>query len=109
MLYGWLPILLQVSLVSGHLDGHADRQFEGAALDTTETAPARPGRSQECPLFHGAICLCAAFAKLLPAAGAPARVAALAARGARRRFPAGRSPRPRPALLFDARGPPFFD
>jgi hypothetical protein len=102
LVHGWLPILLQVSLLTSEPDGHGHPHHTGTAAPATTPA----GKGAECPLFHTAICLCATFTKLLPARGAPAVVRA-SVRGARRLRP----PRPMPPrqprqLLFEARAPP---
>jgi hypothetical protein len=102
LLHGWLPIVIQTELVAPEAGGHAHRANAGAAAPVAVPS----GEGSECPLFHSAICLCAAFVKLLPAGRAPSAGAALAARRRRSRLPASRPSRPRPALLFDARAPP---
>jgi hypothetical protein len=102
LLYGWLPIVLQIHLVAPEVSGH------GHHAKVAEAAPAAdlPGEGRECPLFHSAICLCAAFVKLLATSGPSVRGAASAARRRRGRFLASRLSRTRPALLFAARAPP---
>jgi hypothetical protein len=103
LLPGWLPIALQVHLARPEADGHAHR----AHATQVATAPAMPsGHGRECPLLHSAICLCAAFVKVLPASGASASGDAFAARRRRRRLPASRPLRSRRALPFEARAPP---
>jgi hypothetical protein len=102
LLHGWLPIVIQAQLVAPEAGGHAHR----ANAATAAPAAVPSGEGPECPLFHSAICLCAAFVKLLPAWGAFAPGVALAARRRRSRFPGSGPSRPRPALLFDARAPP---
>jgi hypothetical protein len=102
LLHGWLPILLQVSLLASEPGGQGHAHHAG----TADPVAAPAGKSPECPLFHSAICLCATFAKLLPAARAPA-VARGPAIGARRRcWPRPMPPRQPRQLLFDARAPP---
>ena len=102
LLHGWLPILLQVSLLASAPGGPGHAHHAGTADPTA----APTGKSPECPLFHTAVCLCAIFAKLLSPPGAPAvaRSSAFAAR--RRRWPRQRPPRQGRQLLFDARAPP---
>jgi hypothetical protein len=106
LVHGWVPILVQVSLLASEPVGHGHVHVAGRADRAAAPGAAPSGKSPECPLFHGTICLCATFAKLLPAPGAPAvaRAPALAAR--RRRRPRGRPPRQGRRLLFDARAPP---
>jgi hypothetical protein len=106
LLHGWLPILLQVSLLASEPGGHPHVHDAGTADGAAAPGAAPSGKSPECPLFHGVICLCAAFAKLLPAPGAPAlaRAPALAVRWRRRRHRG--PPRQGRRLLFDARAPP---
>jgi hypothetical protein len=104
LVHGWLPILLQVSLLASEPGGHGHVHDTGTADAAPGAAPS--GKTPECPLFHSAICLCATFAKLLPAPGAPAvaRAPALAAR--RRCWRRRRPPRQGRRLLFEARAPP---
>jgi hypothetical protein len=101
LLHGWLPILLQVSVLAPAAGAH------GHAAHARGAAP--PGKSPECPLFHGAICLCASFAKLLPAPAGPAPARLPATRAARRRRAVRRPPPRRRTALFDARAPPRSD
>jgi hypothetical protein len=103
LLHGWLPIVIQAQLVAPEAGGHAHR---ANAAGAAAPAAVPSGEGPECPLLHSAICLCAAFAKLLPAGGALSPGVAYAARRQRNRFPAQRPSRRRPALLFDARAPP---
>jgi hypothetical protein len=100
-----LPILLQVSLLAAEAGGHGHHAGAAGAA----AAPAPSGESPECPLFHGAICVCATFAKLLPAPGGPTPARPSATRSARRRCGGPRLPRQRRTVLFDARAPPRFD
>ena len=102
LLHGWLPILLQVSLLTSEPDGQGHPHHAGTAAPAA--APA--GKSPQCPLFHSAICLCATFAKLLSPLGAPAVAQSLAFAARRRRWPHQRAPRPPRQLLFEARAPP---
>jgi len=102
LLHGWLPIVLQVHLAAPEASRHAHHAHSADA--TPDAVPS--GEGSECPLFHSAICLCAAFVKLLPASGASVPGAAAAARRRRGRFPASRLSRLRPALPFAARAPP---
>ena len=110
LLHGWLPIVLQVHLAA--IEVHrAPPEVHLAAPEVNRhahfaDAVAPSGEGSECPLFHSAICLCAAFVKLLAASGAPVSGIATAARRRRGRVPARRLSRPRPALLFAARAPP---
>jgi hypothetical protein len=105
LLHGSLPIVLQVHLAGPAAGGHAEHGHAASAA-APPSVPSNEG--PECPLFHSAICLCAAFVKLLPAPAASALGPAFAARRRRSRFPAQRPWRRRPALLFDARAPPGF-
>ena len=102
LLHGWLPIVLQVHLAAPEASMQAPHAHSADA--TPAAVPS--GEGSECPLFHSAICLCAAFVKLLPPSGASVPGVAAAARHRRGRFPASRLSRPRPALLFAARAPP---
>jgi hypothetical protein len=103
LVHGWLPILLQVHLAAAEVGGHA---YHANAADGAAPSQVPSGEGPECPLFHGSICLCATFVKLLSAPGASTPVAASVVRDKRGRFPASRPPRQRPNLLFDARAPP---
>jgi hypothetical protein len=99
LLHGWVPIVIQIHLADPEAGAYAhSRNGPHASVPS--------GEGPECPLLHSAICLCATFVKLLPAAGAPAPGVAFGARDRRGRFPARRPSRPRPALPFDARAPP---
>jgi hypothetical protein len=78
LLHGWLPIVLQVQLTAPEAAGHAHHGSAAGHAHHGSAAGAKPprvpsGEGPECPLFHGAICLCAAFVKLLqtPALAAP--------------------------------------
>jgi hypothetical protein len=102
LVHGWLPILLQVSLLTSEPDGHGPSHHAGAPAP----AAAPGGKSPECPLFHSAVCLCATFAKLLPAARAPEVVRASVRRARRQRWRRPMPPRPPRQLLFEARAPP---
>jgi hypothetical protein len=102
LLHGWLPILLQVSLLTSEPDGQGHPHPTGTAAPAA--APA--GKSPQCPLFHSAICLCATFAKLIPAPRTPAVVRAAVCPGRRRRWPYQRAARPPRQLPFEARAPP---
>jgi hypothetical protein len=100
LLNGWLPVLLQASLLASAPGAHADH------AGTTDPAAAPAGKSPECPLFHSAICLCATFAKLLPAPRAPVVSSAPVLGARRRRWPRWRPRQQGRQLLFDARAPP---
>jgi hypothetical protein len=100
LLHGWLPILLQVSLLSSAPDGHPHHAGPAAP------APAPAGKSPQCPLFQSAICLCATFAKLLPAPRAPVVVSAAVCAARRQRWPRAMPPRQPRQLPFEARAPP---
>jgi hypothetical protein len=106
LLHGWLPILVQVSLVGDAIPPSEHAHHAGAA---DAPGPVPSGEGPECPLFHGAICLCATFAKLLSPAGGPAPGALRKATGKRDRVPDRRRARPRRALPFEARAPPRSD
>ena len=84
LLNGWLPILLQGSLQAAAAGGHGHGHHAAAA-----PGAAPSGKGPECPLFHSAICLCATFAKLLPAptGPSPARPFATPVRAAPLRHP----------------------
>jgi len=107
--HAWLPFSAPILTVAAADSGQG---YAHHAV-TTDQAPApdtpRSGENRECPLTHDVICLCAAFAKLLPSAGAPSVTAARGAGRRRGRFRSGRLPRPAPALLFEARAPPRSD
>ena len=107
--HGWVPLFAPISTVAAADSGQG---YAHHAV-TTDQAPApdtpRSGENRECPLTHDVICLCAAFAKLLPSAGAPSVTAARGAGRRRGRFRSDRLPRPARAILFDARAPPNSD
>jgi Protein of unknown function (DUF2946) len=105
--HGWMPVLLQASLITAEADAHAHAH----AHHTGEPAKAAPGtaphgKSQECPLLGSAICLCAVLVKVLPPPLVAVPLVAAMARSARSRIPATRPPRPGLPALFDARAPP---
>jgi Protein of unknown function (DUF2946) len=113
LLHGWLPILLQASLLSAEARTHGDGQAHHAhhagapAHSTPDPAPARKG--PECPVLHSAVCLCAVLVKVLPPPVVVAPLAAATARRAGGRFPAQRPRRQARAAPFEARAPPFSD
>jgi hypothetical protein len=114
LLHGWLPIVLQVQLTAPEAAGHAHHGSAAGHAHNGSAASAKPprvpsGEGPECPLFHGAICLCAAFVKLLQTPALAAPLVAAPVRRARGRFAAGRPPRQRRAELFDPRAPPSSD
>lgn len=108
LVHGWLPVLLQASFVSAAAVSHAhDHHADAPAQTAPDAAPT--GGGQECPVLGGAICLCAAFVKLLQTPALAAPLAAAPVRRARGRFAAGRPRRQRRAALFDPRAPPSSD
>jgi hypothetical protein len=102
LLHGWLPILLQVSLLTSEPDGHGHPHHTGTAAPATTPG----GKGAECPLFHSAICLCSTFAKLLLAPRAPEVVRAFVRGVRRQRWRRSKPPRQTRHLLFEARAPP---
>jgi hypothetical protein len=108
LLHGWLPVVLQASVMAGKAEGRysPDAPICSAALASTASAP-QPTRGPECPVTHAPVCLCAIFASLLapdPATPVPSE----AVRGAGRRLPTRRLGHSRPVPLFEARAPPAF-
>jgi hypothetical protein len=113
LLQGWLPVLLQASLLAAEASAHGDTQAHHAhhagapAQSVPEPAPA--GKSPECPVLHSAVCLCAVLVKVLPPAAVGTVLAPARTRRARDRFPAEKPRRKDYAAPFEARAPPFSD
>jgi hypothetical protein len=113
LLHGWLPILIQVSVLSveasAHGDSHAHHAHHAGAPAHGVPDPAPAGKGLDCPVLHGAICLCAVLVKVLPPPVIAVPFVAAMARAARGRYPARRAPRQRQVALFEARAPPVSD
>jgi hypothetical protein len=113
LLQGWLPVLLQASLLAAEASAHVDSQAQHAhhagapAQNVPEPAPV--GKGPECPVLHSAVCLCAVLVKVLPPPAVGAVLAPATTRRARDRLPSGKLRRKDYAASFEARAPPFSD
>jgi hypothetical protein len=107
LLHGWLPVVLQASVVAGKVEGRysPDAPICSAAVAGAATAP-QPTRGPGCPVTDDPICLCAIFASLLAPDPGPTPAPPAAVRGARYRLPRRRPGRSRPVPPFQARAPP---
>ena len=133
LLNGWLPILFQAALAAepeaqgsvhahhaqqadqaehtGHA-AHAQRGHAHHAGGSVQPEPTGTPASQglpECPVLHGAVCLCAALVKVLPGPAATAVLAAALVSRARFRLRPQRPRRRVRVVAFEARAPPFSD
>jgi hypothetical protein len=113
LLQGWLPVVLQASLLAAEASAHGDSQGHHAhhagapAQSVPEPAPA--GKGPECPVLHSAVCLCAVLVKVLPPPAVGAVLAPATTRRARGRFRSEKPRRKDCAAPFEARAPPFSD
>jgi hypothetical protein len=109
LLQGWLPVVVQASLLPSH---RGERYAHDIPICSATTAAAatvpRPGQAPKCPVTHGAICLCAIFVSLLAPEPGPAPGPPPAIRSARRRLPTRLPVRSLPITPFGARAPPVF-
>ena len=110
LLHGWLPILLQVSLLTAEAgaQAHGHAHHAGAPAPTTPH-PGPTGKAPECRVLHSAVCLCAVLVKVLPPPVVAVPVAAAMATPARGRFAADKPSRRRRAAPLGARAPPVSD
>jgi hypothetical protein len=113
LLQGWLPVLLQASLLAAEASAHGDSQAHHAhhagapAQSVPEPGPA--GKGPECPVLHSAVCLCAVLVKVLPPPAVGAAFAPATTRRVRDRFPSEKPRRTDGAAPFEARAPPLSD
>jgi hypothetical protein len=113
LLQGWLPVILQASLLAAEASAHGDSQAHHAhhagapAQGVPEPEPT--GKGPECPVLHSAVCLCAVLVKVLPPPAVGAVLAPATTRRARDRFRSEKPRRKDCAAPFEARAPPFSD
>jgi hypothetical protein len=112
LLQGWLPVLLQASLLAAEASAPGDSQAHHAhhAGAPAQSVPEpAPGKGPECPVLHSAVCLCAVLVKVLPPPAVGAVPAPATTRRARDRLPSEKPRRKDCAAPFEARAPPFSD